>query len=134
MFYEDDKLQNVNNQYYRTNSGANANQPSANNNAQIQPQYQQRVTIEEPKNGFKFEPTLSNISIILNILAIALVLLGRMFAVIGVGIMYQVFFWLGSIALIGALALYFVQILRAKKVVFEPQLIILLVAIVCCCL
>ena len=92
---------------------------------------QEKVGIEDPKEGIKFEPSLENITIILSLVGIALVCLSRMFASIPLAICFTIFYWLGAAVVIGAIAIYATQIIQAKKVKFEPQLVILILAIIC---
>ncbi|MBO5102672.1 MAG: hypothetical protein J6C13_01100 [Clostridia bacterium] len=93
----------------------------------------ERVTIEDPKDGIKFEPTLNNFCVLFSLISVALMVLARMFMAIGVGVCFTIFYWIGAAVLLGAIAVYVVQIIQAKAVKFEPQLIILILAIFCGC-
>ena len=95
---------------------------------------EERVEVEEPKektNPFK-NMSMETINIILSIGAIAICLLGQLFASIGLGIVFTVFFWIGIACLIASLALYIVQIIKDKKVAFTPNLVLLILACLLC--
>ena len=95
---------------------------------------EERVEVEEPKektNPFK-DMSMETINIILSIGAIAICLLGQLFASIGLGIVFTVFFWIGIACLIASLALYIVQIIKDKKVAFTPNLVLLILACLLC--
>ena len=95
---------------------------------------EERVEVEEPKektNPFK-DMSMETINIILSIGAIAICLLGQLFASIGLGIVFIVFFWIGIACLIASLALYIVQIIKDKKVAFTPNLVLLILACLLC--
>ena len=93
---------------------------------------QEKVGIEDPKEGIKFEPSLENITILLSLVGIGLVFLARMFSTIPLTICFTIFYWIGAAVVIGAIAVYLTQIIKAKKVKFEPQLVILILSIFCC--
>lgn len=95
---------------------------------------EERVEVEEPKektNPFK-DMSMETINIILSIGAIAICLLGQLFASIGLGIVFTVFFWIGIACLIASLAIYIVQIIKDKKVAFTPNLVLLILACLLC--
>ncbi len=95
---------------------------------------EERVEVEEPKektNPFK-DMSMETINIILSIGAIAICLIGQLFASIGLGIVFTVFFWIGIACLIASLALYIVQIIKDKKVAFTPNLVLLILACLLC--
>ena len=95
---------------------------------------EERVEVEEPKektNPFK-DMSMETINIILSIGAIAICLLGQLFASIGLGIVFTVFFWIGIACLIASLALYIVQIIKDKKVAFTPNIVLLILACLLC--
>ena len=95
---------------------------------------EERVEVEEPKektNPFK-DMSMETINIILSIGAIAICLLGQLFASIGLGIVFTVFFWIGIACLIASLALYIVQIIKDKKVDFTPNIVLLILACLLC--
>ena len=95
---------------------------------------EERVEVEEPKektNPFK-DMSMETINIILSIGAIAICLIGQLFASIGLGIVFTVFFWIGIACLIASLAIYIVQIIKDKKVAFTPNLVLLILACLLC--
>ena len=95
---------------------------------------EERVEVEEPKektNPFK-DMSMEIINIILSIGAIAICLLGQLFASIGLGIVFTIFFWIGIACLIASLAIYIVQIIKDKKVAFTPNLVLLILACLLC--
>ena len=95
---------------------------------------EERVEVEEPKektNPFK-DMSMETINIILSIGAIAICLIGQLFASIGLGIVFTIFFWIGIACLIASLAIYIVQIIKDKKVAFTPNLVLLILACLLC--
>ncbi len=93
-----------------------------------------KVTIEEPKEEEmpkKFEWTnLGNLSILSAFATIALVVLGKLFVIIGAVTAGYVFYWIGGLCLLASLGFYVAQMVKNHLVKFEPQLIILILAIV----
>ncbi len=88
----------------------------------------ERVEIEEPVER-KFTISLSMLNIILSVVAITLGVLVRLFAMNGWGVVVLVFYWLAVIALIATLAIYIVQLIKDKKVAFDPSFVLLILAI-----
>ena len=93
---------------------------------------QKRETIEDPEEKKTFEPTLENLTLLLSFASILMILLAKMFWAVSVGVMCTIFYWIGAVALGAGIVIYVMQIIKAKKVIFEPQLIVLLLAILCC--
>lgn len=125
LYYEDEKLKEA---------AEESNQVQEERREVIQKSMQNRVTIEEPKDEdvkFTFNTTYTNFTIMLSIVAIAIFILAKLFAISGVPVVYTIFSWIGAVALVAAMAIYILQIVKVKKVVFEPQLVILILAIVC---
>jgi len=89
----------------------------------------ERVKVDEPKKS-TFNISLNNLVMLLSLISIALVLFGKLFGVIGVGIMFQICYWVGVFVLMGAMAVYLVQMFKDKKVEFNPQLVVVIVAII----
>ncbi len=93
-----------------------------------------KVVIDDPKEEEtpkKFDWTnLGNLSIIAAFATIALVVLGKLFVIIGAAIVGYVFYWIGGLSLLASLGLYVAQMIKNHQVKFEPQLIILILAIV----
>lgn len=86
------------------------------------------VEEEAPK---KFDwSDLGNWSMIAAFATIALVILGKLFMIIGANIAGYIFYWIGGLTLLASLGCYVVQMTRNHQVKFEPQLIILILAIV----
>lgn len=94
-----------------------------------------KVAIEEPKEEEdapkKFDWTnLGNLSILTAFATIALVILGKLFVIIGAAVVGYIFYWIGGLTLLASLGLYVAQMIKNHQVKFEPQLIILILAIV----
>ncbi len=93
-----------------------------------------KVTIEEPKEveePKKFVwSDLGNLSILSAFATIALVVLGKLFVIIGAAVAGYVFYWIGGLCLLASLGFYVAQMTKNHQVKFEPQLIILILAIV----
>ncbi len=89
----------------------------------------ERVKVDEPKKS-TFNISLNNLVILLSLVSIALVLFGKLFVVINVAIMFQIFYWVGVIVLMGAMAVYLVQMFKDKKVEFSPTLVVMIIAII----
>ena len=89
----------------------------------------ERVKVDEPKKS-TFNISLNNLVMLLSLVSIALVLFGKLFGVIGVVIMLQICYWVGVVVLMGAMAVYLVQMFKDKKVEFNPQLVVMIVAII----
>lgn len=93
-----------------------------------------KIVIEDPveeKEPKKFDWTnLGNLSILTAFATIALVVLGKLFVIVGAAICGYIFYWIGGLTLLASLGLYIAQIVKNHQVRFEPQLIILILAIV----
>lgn len=86
------------------------------------------VEVEEPK---KFDwANWGNLSMITAFATIALVVLGKLFIIVGAAICGCIFYWIGGLALLASVGLYVAQMIKNHQVKFEPQLIILILAIV----
>lgn len=88
----------------------------------------ERVQIAEPVEK-SFEMSLETINIILSIAAIVLGAITKLMLVSTWTIAGIVFFWLAAVALIGSLAIYIVQVVKDKKVAFNPSFVLLVLAI-----
>jgi len=95
----------------------------------------QKITIEDPKeeNGAdkKFDWTnFGNLSIISAFMTIALIVLGKLFVIVGAGVVHSIFFWMGGLCLLASLGLFVAQMIKNRTVKFDPQLTILILAII----
>ena len=100
-------------------------------NQVAQKSMQERVEVEEPKKmtiNFTFDALI----MILSIVSIVFAIFAKLFAVVTVVVAFQVFYWLGAIALFGALAVFAVQMFKDKKASFNPTLVMLVLAVLAC--
>lgn len=88
-----------------------------------------KVIIAEPEEPKKFEWSLKNITVMTALLAIALYVVAKLFNIIGVAVCYAIFYYLGAVALLGALGCYVTQVIKNHELKFEPQLVILLLSV-----
>lgn len=93
-----------------------------------------KVAIEDPveeKEPKKFDwSDLGNLSMITAFVTIAFVILGKLFLIIGANVVGYIFYWIGGLTMLASLGCYVVQMTRNHQVKFEPQLIILILAII----
>lgn len=87
-----------------------------------------KVIIEDPEEPKK-DPTLKNLTIVSALISIALVVIAKLFLVVSVYVCYAIFFWLGAIVLLGSISCYVAQIIKDKAVKFEPQFVLVLLAV-----
>lgn len=69
-------------------------------------------------------------SILLSISSIALLILARLFLIVVVPVMTQILAWIGGVALIVAMALYLVSVIKNKKMSFNASMLAILCALI----
>lgn len=94
-----------------------------------QPEIQEK---EEKEKKPLINLNLEFLTMLLAIISISLTMFGKLFLVVNVVTAFQVFFWLGAIALISAMVVYIIDMFQTKKFNFTPSFVLLLLAIFVC--
>ncbi len=90
---------------------------------------QKKVTIDDPVEPKKFALNLVSINVLACLIAMGFFILAKLFQVVGVAICYAIFYYIGAILLLCGVVCYIIQIFKNRKLAFEPQLVILLLAL-----
>ena len=88
----------------------------------------EQVTVEEPSSFLQI--IYEKFFILISLFSICLVIFAKMFAVIGVPVCFQVFYWMGALALLLNIVIYIFNAVRMQKVKLDIQLGSLIVAII----
>ena len=91
---------------------------------------EERVVVEEPKPRFSI--SVNALSLLFSVAAIALNLFAQLFTTISITV-YQVFAWLGTFSLFGALGIFVYEVVKNRKIEFSPAFILMLIACVITC-
>ena len=86
---------------------------------------EERVVVEEPKPRFRI--SVNALSLLFSVAAIALNLFAQLFTTISITV-YQVFAWLGTFSLFGALGIFVYEVVKNRKIEFSPAFILMLIA------
>lgn len=97
----------------------------------------QKVVIEDPveePQPKKFDWTSwGNLSLIAAFATLALVILGKLFIIVGAAVCGYIFYWIGGLTLLASLGLYAAQMIKSNAIKFEPQLLILMLSVFAFC-